>query len=250
MSQRQKVNAAARREEARLAAEKLARQQQRVRGALIVIAAVLVLVAGFIIWRGSQATYLDGVARTPQGADTTGGIPVSADGMAGTAGEGMRLDVYVDVQSPASVAFWQAQSAAMRELSADGTIALWLHPVGFVDGGLNGSSTRAGEAAVVVADRAPQGFLDFLDAAFAMRADGAEKLNDPDLESLALSNGVSQAVADQFTDNLFDAWFVAATEQATRDGVEDTPTLLLDGHPLTADWSTDGALAEAVSSAG
>jgi hypothetical protein len=42
---------------------------------------------------------------------------------------------------------------------------------------------------------------------------------------------------------------VAATDQAVRDGVEDTPTLLLDGTRLTGDWSAEGALADAVTAA-
>jgi hypothetical protein len=61
--------------------------------------------------------------------------------------------------------------------------------------------------------------------------------------------GVSQQVVDQFTDRLFDEWFVAATDQAVRDGVEDTPTLLLDGTTLTGDWTVDGALTDAVNAA-
>ena len=38
----------------------------------------------------------------------------------------------------------------------------------------------------------------------------------------------------------------AATEQAAHEGIEDTPTLLLDGDRLTADWTVEGALADAV----
>lgn len=250
MSQRRKHNAAARREEARREAERLLRSQRRNRGLLIGGIALLVVglvAAGIIIWQGSRMTYLDDVERTPQGADTTGGIPIAADGTPGTAdASAPRLDVYLDIQSPESVAFWQAQSEELQQLNADGTIALWLHLVGFVDGGINGSSTRAGEAAVVVADRSPEHFLAFLDGAFAKRADGAEQLNDPDLESLALDVGITQQVADEFTDNLFDQWFVAATDQASRDGVEDTPTVRLDGETLTAEWTADGALGDAV----
>lgn len=253
MSRRRTLNAAARREAARAEAARLQRQHRRNRGLIIgavVLVVALVVTAGFIIWRGSQQTYLDDVERSPQGSDLTGGIPVSADGVAGIENPtAPRLDVYVDVQSPESVAFWQAQSTDMQALSADGSVSLWVHLVGFVDGGVNGASTRAGQAAVVVADRAPELFLPFLKAEFAQRANGAEHLTDPGLVSLALEVGVSQDVADRFDDNLFNAWFVAATEQAQRDGIETLPTVELDGSPLSADWSADGALAAAVAAA-
>lgn len=253
MSRRRTLNAAARRERARQEAERIQKQQRRRRGLLIlgaVLVVVLVATAGFIIWQGSQLTYLDDVERSPQGADTTGGIPVAADGIAGSADPAApRLDVYVDLQSPESVAFWQAQGDDLEALNANGTIALWLHLVGFVDGGLNGSSTRAGEAAVVVADRAPEFFLTFVGAEFDQRASGVEQLNDPDLEGLALEVGIPREVVDQFTDNLFDDWFVAATNQAKRDGIEEVPTVLLAGEELTADWTVDGALDEAVTAA-
>lgn len=253
MSQRRKLNATSRREEARLEAERLVRQSRRRRGLLVLGAALLVVgvvLAAVIIWQGSRASYLDDVERAPQGSDSSGGIPVSAEGVAGSADpDAPRLDVYLDIQSPESVAFWTAQAAELQQLSADGTIALWLHLVGFVDGGINGSSTRAGEAAVVVADRSPELFLAFLDAAFGQRAAGVERLNDPDLEALALEVGISQDVADQFTDNLFEQWFVAASQQAERDDVEDVPTLRLDGQDLTADWTAEGALGDAVAQA-
>lgn len=253
MSQRRKLNAASRREEARREAERIARGQRRRRGLLIlgvVLAVVAIVVAGVIIWQGSKETYLDDVARSPQGSDTTGGIPVAADGTAGSAdAEAPRLDVYLDMQSPESVAFWQAQHADLETMNGDGTIALWLHLVGFVDGGINGASTRAAQAAAVVADRAPEYFLPFVTAEVDQRATGADKLDDPDLEGIAGEVGIDQTVIDQFNDNLFNDWCVAATDQAARDGVDATPTVRLDGQALTADWTTDGALSDAVESA-
>jgi hypothetical protein len=252
MSRRRELSAAARREAARTEAERIQRAQRRRRGLVIgsvVLLLAAIVLASFIIWKGSQVSYLDDVERAPQGADTSGGIPVAADGTAGIAGTAPRLDLYLDVQSPESVAFWRAQGESLQLLNAEGTISLWVHLVGFVDGGAKGASTRAGEAAVVVADRAPQSFLPFLDAELDMRAEGAEKLNDPDLEQLALGVGISQDVVDRFTDRLFDDWFLAATDQAVRDGVETTPTLLLEGERLTADWAVDGALEDAVGAA-
>lgn len=250
MSQRQKLNAAARREEARREAERIQKQQRRNRGLLVlgvVLAVVGIAIAAVIIWRGSRETYLDDVARSPAGSDTTGGIPVAADGTAGSAdAEAPRLDVYVDVQSPESVAFWQAQHEDLEAMNADGTIALWLHMVGFVDGGINGSSTRPAQAAAVVADQAPESFLPFVDAQFEQRAGGAEKLNDPDLVSIAGDVGIDTTVSDQFDDNLFNDWCVAATDQAERDGVDEVPTVRLDGQTLAADWTADGALSDAV----
>lgn len=253
MSQRRKLNAEARRESARREAERIQRQQRRNRGLLIlavVLAVVGLVVAGYIIWQGSRETYLDDVARSPQGSDSTGGIPVEADGSAGSAdAEAPRLDVYIDVQSPESVAFWQAQHDDLEAMNADGTIALWLHMVGFVDGGINGSSTRASQAAAVVADLAPEYFLPFVNAELDQRATGADKLNDPDLVGIAGEVGIPQDVIDQFDDNLFNDWCVAATDQAERDGVDTTPTVRLDGQALTADWTADGALSDAVESA-
>lgn len=252
MSRRRTLNATARREAARNEAERIQRSQRRNRGLLIggaVLLVVAIVLAGLIIWKGSQASYLDDVERTPHGADTSGGIPVAADGTAGVAGSAPRLDVYLDIQSPESVAFWQAQGESLQALNAEGTISLWVHLVGFVDGGAAGTSTRAGEAAVVVADRSPQQFLAFLDAGLDMRAEGEDQLNDPDLEQLGLGVGVPQEVVDRFTDLLFDDWFLAATDQAVRDGVETTPTLRLDGAELTADWTVAGALEDAVTAA-
>ncbi len=245
MSRRHKLNAAARREAARAEAERQQRARARRRVVTIVVAALAVVVlvgGGLLIWQGSTTPTLDDVDRAPQGSDATGGIPVSAEGVAGVENPtAPRLDVYVDLASPESIVFWQTNGADVVSLSESGSVSLWLHVVGDADRG-----TEAGEAAALVADEAPEQFVPFLQAAFEALGSSTPTLEGDALAEVATGVGVPQEVVDQFADNPLAPWFEAATAQSEIDGATTHPTILLDNTTLGGDWTTEGALMTAV----
>jgi protein-disulfide isomerase len=119
-------------------------------------------------------------------------------------------------------------------------------------GDFSALSGRAAEAAVVVADGAPEAFLDFHDAMLALwgdavaagaaeGGDGAGEPTDDEIATAALAAGVPQDVVDRFAEDRYTEWVEASTAQFGRDGFTGTPTVLVDGEPFQG-WQEPDAL--------
>jgi len=232
--------------DARAAAKAKAQQQVRAKerrttvAIIAVAAAVVVAFAGivyFIINASKVPTLEEMWAQTnppvPAGSDETGGIAVGTDGSTGTAqpADAVRMDLYVDFMCPVCNQFEQINNADIEAMREAGTIALFYHPISILDGASSGTkySTRAANAAAVVADQDPSHFLDFVAALYANQPEeNSTGLNDDAIEALAIGAGVPAAVASQFTDGEFTKWVGAATQQASIDGLGGTPTVMLD----------------------
>jgi protein-disulfide isomerase len=206
---------------------------------------------------------LDGIV-APAGSTASGGIPVGPSGIAGTtdgaASDAVVVTVYSDYLCPYCGEFESTNGATLGELRAQGDIVIEYHPVSILDRLAQGSaySTRAAAAAALVADRAPEAFVGFDAALFAQQpAEGTTGWTDVEIAGIARGAGVPEEVvaviesseylsgADSFV-----PWVTAATEQAAQDlGSLGTPTVLLDGAPLTVNWAIPGALAQAIDEA-
>ena len=246
---------AERRESARVEALKLRdeakRREKRNRGFAIggLAAAVVVLVVAVwlilgqeakpIAYRGSEPLEISEVT-TPSAANETGGIPVGTDLAAGSsAGEdAVVVEVVYDYQCPHCANFENVNAFEINTLLQSGNVEFIFRPVSFMDYASNGKefSTRAANAAAVVADQAPELFLPFHNALFANQPQG-NGMTDDQIADIALEVGVPQAVVDQLTatvegsdERTFSRWIAAATEYTNNDlGGLSTPTIILNG---------------------
>lgn len=219
----------------------------------LIVAVVLILTEG-------QKTPMEKVDNVPAGVVEDTGIPVGADGVAGTSNEGATtLDVYVDYMCPICGQFEQTNSASIAEMREAGDITLVVHPVSILDRTSQGTeySTRAASAAAWVADQAPEQFSAFHDALFASQPEeGTTGLSDEQIAQVAEQAGVPAEVAAGISDGqareTYEEWVAASTDAATSDealfnadGGFGTPTVLIDGERFEG-WQAPGALTEAI----
>lgn len=259
---------AQRRDAARAEALALQKKQQsrEKRSRLIVLSAlglglVVLVVAVVLIFLEGQKTPMEKVDNFPAGVVEQTGIPVGADGVAGTENEGAKtLDVYVDYMCPICGQFESLNNASITEMREAGDVTLVVHPVAILDRRSSGTeySTRAASAAAWVADQTPEQFNAFHEALFASQpTEDSAGLSDQQLADLAEQTGVPADVAEGIangdaTDTYRD-WVTASTEQATsaeelanpQTGQFGTPTVMLDDERFDT-WSTPGALAAAI----
>lgn len=248
-----------RREDARKQAEKIAGKQasadNRTRNILMVIIAAVVallIVAGVVIYQASQKTLLSDFEGTaPASADEHGGFPFGEGELGGTS-DGPTVQVYVDFMCPACGAFEEVNGEDLTDLMNDGTATVVYHPLNFLDRFSQGTaySTRSANAFVTVAEEDPEHALDFMVALFDNQPDeNTTGLTDEEIADIAVDAGVSQDVADSFADLTYGEWVDVASQQASRDGVGGTPTVIIDGTPLDTqkyNWTQPGVLRDRI----
>lgn len=269
---------AQRRDEARLAAQQLREEQARKakRQRTIAISALVVgllAVGGIVALILGQADDLRTEAsdqpiadvRAPQGSTAAGGIPVGPEGIAGQPGpdDTVRVTVYSDFMCPFCGLFETTNGPVLDELREAGDITVEYHPVSILDRYAEGSefSTRASTAVALVADAAPEAFVELNALLFANQpSEGTTGLSDADIAALARQAGVPDDVAAQIEDgsyltgeDSFRPWVEAATVQASKDLERlATPTILIDGEILDTaeyDWRNPGELERAIADA-
>jgi len=243
--------------ELRAEQERRARRGRRLLvGAVLGFVLVVAAAVAAIVVQGSRSL-LDGVSATP--AHTVdGSVTLGSDLVAGGTNPGAPVvDVYFDYTCSYCGQFEQINGDDLTEAVEAGDVTLALHPVSILDrsGDLSAFSGRAAQAAVVVADGAPEAFLDFHEAMYTLWEDavaagaveggsGDGEPTDADIAAAALDAGVPQDVADRFTQGTYTEWVEANTAQFGRDGFTGTPTVLVDGE-VFQDWSEPGALVAA-----
>ena len=287
MSTPDRLTKTQRRDEARAAALKLREQQQRTakrqRTIAIAVAVGGVIVLAVVIWtifaQGNRSSLAD-VALRPAGSTLSGGIPVGADGVAGStatatpAADAVVVAVYSDYLCPICGVFEQTNGATLDQLRQSGEIVVEYHPVSILDRSSGGTaySTRSATAAALVAAQAPEAFVDFHNALFTnqpVETSDTPYLTDAQIADLARTAGVPDAVAATIEsgeylgtqtdaagkplDQTYVPWVLAATEQASKDlGQLGTPTIVIDGKVLDTkqyNWQEPGVLAQAIADA-
>jgi protein-disulfide isomerase len=284
-----------RRAEARAEAARLRQEQERrakrtrrlAIGGLVAAVLVLVVVVALVL-RQSAATRdafadvafgggeedvqrpaLADVA-APEVAGDGGGVTVSADGVGDPGSAPVEVTVYLDFMCPFCGQFEAANGPVLADKVAAGEVAVTYHVVSILDSQSEGTfySTRAANAAAVVADRDPDHYADFVSALFADQPEeGTAGLTDAQIAEVAADVGVPADVTEQFTATTtgtytadgeqregtwrtYAPWVAAVTGQAATDlGELRTPTVLIDGEPFTGDFTTAGPLEEALDAA-
>lgn len=244
-----------RRDAAREQARKLREAQQRreKRNRVLVIAGVVVFIAIvaaalFAIINSRNADPLEGVDSQPAGAIESGAIQLGADGV-GSVSEGAPVvDVYLDYLCTHCWTFENLNEGVLEELAANGEATVNFHPIAYISG--SDFNVRGASALAEVATQSPEHFGQFNNQLFAAQPEGgATPLSNEQIAEAAREVGVPEEVIETFDDVRYSDWVQGATEQARRDEIGGTPTVLIDGEPFTG-WQQPGALAQAVTDAG
>jgi protein-disulfide isomerase len=214
-------------------AQELLRQQQRrervrnlsVIGAVVV--AVLVIVGVALYVQSNRDTTGSTAKDTP--ANLTGTYSVTI----GQASAPTTIKLYEDLQCPICKEFEAETGQQVRAAIAAGKVKVEYHLVSFLDrSSTTAYSSRALNAAMAVLDTAgPDAFLKFHTLAYDNQpAEGTAGLPDSTLIQWAVQSGADQSKVTPLIDgNVYHQWVVNATDQMSRDGVNGTPTVFING---------------------
>jgi protein-disulfide isomerase len=235
---------AARRAAEAAARARAERRRRSVIGAMVAAVAVLIALVVVVVVQ-TQRTTPSAAAAVPANAE---GTVISI----GSADAPVTVDLYEDFQCPNCKAFETETGATVAQLVADGTVRARYHGMAFLDTSANGKySTRALNAAAAVLNTAgTQGFQTFHDLLFANQpAEGGAGLTDDQLAEYAGQAGATGGqVLAQIKELSYGDWVKSATDQASKDGVTGTPTVLVAGQKLT-DLSPSGLTAAVTAAA-
>jgi protein-disulfide isomerase len=219
------------------------RRRSRHGGLVAALAVLVVLVVAVVVQTRRTTTSAD--AAVP--ANTVGGTEI----VVGSTAAPVTVDLYEDFQCPNCKAFEAESGSTLAQLVAEGTVQAHYHGMAFLDTSANDQySTRALNAAgAVLTAGGPPAFQAFHDLLFTNQpSEGGSGLTDDHLVAYAARAGAPGTTVDRaIRDLTYGDWVKASTEQASRDGVTGTPTVLVDGDKL-ADLSPAG-LSAAVTAA-
>lgn len=242
-------------------AQEQVRAQQRKATALWAVAGVIVLglfgaLAAYIA-NQSNTTTIDTEAgqRESTVASENGGFGFAkTDEMGVGLGEApVRLDVYFDFMCPYCQIFELSQTETLNELRAEGIVDVYYHPIVFLDRYSQGTeySTRSASAAALIAEEAPEQWLEFVKKMFEnWPGENTPGLSDEQIQQIAKDAGVPDDVVAQIPDHTFTDWAHVMTEKASgEDGIMFTPALVVNGKlqdvqndPSAINWSVEGGL--------
>ncbi|MEV0895669.1 thioredoxin domain-containing protein [Actinoplanes sp. NPDC049802] len=216
-------------------------------GGAIIVALIAAITISVVTAMDGNKSGADGPLVAPAAATANGGIRI------GEADAKVTLSVYFDYMCPYCGRFEQANHGDIQALVSDGTAALEMHPLAFLDDQSRGAqySTRAANAVVTVADKDAAHVLAFNTALFENQPEeGTEGLDDARIAEIAAGVGVPQNVIDQFADRTYVPWIAKSNDNAFKnDGIKGTPTVKINGTVTTVDLYTAGPLRQAVTAA-
>jgi protein-disulfide isomerase len=247
-----KRKAARRRIEEKRAAEAAARaraqrrQRSIVGGVVAVVLVALAVVVTVVVQHSRTAT--DPTAAAPANTVDHGQVV-----LVGSSTAPVTVDLYEDLQCPICRQFETSTGPTLASLVAAGTVQLHYHGMAFLDTSANDRySTRALNAAAVVLDTAgPDAFQKFHDLLYANQPDeNGSGLTDDQLIAYAQQAGASGAAVEQdIRDLTYGDWVKEITDQASKDGVTATPTVLVAGKQLDNAKLTPEGITAAVQAA-
>ena len=145
------------------------------------------------------------------------------------------ITVYEDPQCPICRAFEAEVADAVAEAVEAGEVQVEYRIVSFLDhASANDYSSRAANALMAVQDIAgPDAFAEIHRILFENQpAEGSAGPDDDQLVDWAVQAGAEEAeVRPLIEDKVFEQFVVNATDQMSKDGVNGTPTVLIDGEP-------------------
>ncbi|MFB9234057.1 DsbA family protein [Plantactinospora siamensis] len=212
---------------ARVVREQLARERRRRRTLWTSAAAVAVLVIagliGYAVWSGQRPA---GNSATPPGT-VAGGTAVAL-------GSGpVTIDIYEDFQCPVCRQFEQQSGDTIDQLVAQNKVKVQYHPIAILDRfSTTNYSTRSAAAAGCTTQTGK--FRDYAKALFAQQpAEGSAGLTNDQLVDIGNQAGISGGdFAACVKDQRYKGWTQTSTDTATKNGVNGTPTVLVNGQKV------------------
>jgi protein-disulfide isomerase len=207
-----------------------ARRRRGVAVALVVVV-VLAVVVGVGIAVQMSRSDVSGAAgdAVPSGVVDQYAVP------RGEASAPVSLTMYEDFQCPVCRQVEAIIGPTVDRFVEDGTVRVEYRPIAFLDeASTTEYSSRALNAAACVLDERGSGaFVRMHDLLFSEQPpEGTAGLSNEQLATLATRAGASREVGGCIDGERFAGWVDAATEQASKDGVNATPTILADGEQL------------------
>ena len=251
MSKQARIKTRELREAQRVAAVKHQRNRRIVTALGVVLILGLLAAIAVVVVRASGGgdetpPAATGAVVPPSNIEPSGGFLV------GAADAPVHLAVYYDYMCPACGAFEQANADELDRLIDAGTVRVELRPISFLDEQSQGTqySTRAASAFAAVVDGHPDAAWAFHGALYENQpSEGSKGLTDDQIAGIAREAGVPADVVDTFADRAFEPWVVSVTNQAFDDGLQGTPTILIDGQPFQGDPYSTGPLTDAIETA-
>lgn len=220
---------------------------------VVAIVAIGAVVAAVILASTSQSKQaVAGGSALPKGAPSMGAGLVALPGVALRPGA-PTMDLYEDFQCPSCGAFEKALGSEVTTLGKAGRVKLVYHVLTFLDDNLqNDSSTRAANAAMCAADQ--DKFLPYHNATYAGQpAQEGAGYTDAQLRQFAQTAGITGAGLTTwqscYSSRAHNQYIKSVQTQATKDGINQTPTVKLNGKPLDLTGMTPQSLGKAVADA-
>lgn len=236
-SQAASARAAAIREEQE---RKERRRRSLVVSGMVVLVLVVLLGVGYVVQ--SRRDSSSATSAAPAGAVSGLAVP------AGKASAPVTVTVYEDFMCPFCGDFETASRAAFAEDIATGKVRFEYHVLSFLDDASSTDySTRSANALGVVLDSSgPSAAKEFHDLLFESQPEeGGAGLSDDRLVDLAAQAGASESAVRPGIEGLvFEGWVEKVTEDASKAGVNSTPTVKVDGK--TVAFTTTKGLVEDV----
>jgi protein-disulfide isomerase len=207
------------------------------------VAVLILVIVGVGLFIQNQRDTTGEAAVDPAGVTDTYGVVI------GDTDAPKTITIYEDLQCPICHEFETATKTQLRQAVTDGKVNLDYRMVAFLDrASTTNYSSRALNAAAVVLDAAgPDVFLKFHDLLYENQPEeGSAGLTDAQLIQYAVQAGASEdEVSAGITGDRFGQWVVNATDQMSKNGVNGTPSVFVDGkyQGNTLGASIDGALA-------
>jgi protein-disulfide isomerase len=207
---------------------------------MIVGVLVLVLFAGAVSFGVYRAQSSSADIAVPAGA-TLAGVTV------GQAGAPATIDIYLDFQCPICRDFENQAGATIDQFVAAGQAKVVYHPVAFLDRYSSTQySSRASAASGCAADAGV--FPQYLKLLYANQPpENSAGLSDDQLISLGMQAGAKDGFAQCVRDHRYAAWTRSVTDEASKAGINGTPTVMVNGRKIQA---TAADLRAAVQAAG
>lgn len=250
MSSSSKQREAMRREKA-AALRRAEVTRRRRRSRLIVTGSalgVLALVAVIAVIVGTSRSGSSGPLVQPPGVVNVSSSRSAGVYQVGKADAPATVDLYEDFQCPACETFETQTGPTVSQLVDNGKIKVRYHVLSFIDDNVGGSySARSANAAACVQASAPDKFRAFHDALY--RNQPKEGSNPPDSMILDAARGVGVTGA-AFTacvrDRTYKTYVSTVQDEASKAGVNQTPTILLNGREMQGTERTPDGFKAAV----
>ncbi|KJY32357.1 thioredoxin domain-containing protein [Streptomyces sp. NRRL S-495] len=239
--QAQKISARERIQEAqRLEKQANARRRRIVIGVSLVVG--LALVGGTAL---AISTAGDSKSSSTEAVEPTAMVvPANTSGADGTvitygkADAAHTLQVFEDFRCPVCKNFEAANGDAVRKLVEDGSVKVEYHLAAFLDKNLGGKGSRTALAAIgAAANEGVDKFKAYHDVLYANQPDEREDAFGDVNHLLELADKVPGLKTDAFvkavTDRTYAPWAKKVADAFNDSGVTGTPTVKVDGKPLT-----------------